>query len=204
MPARSKSSSIAAQGRRRSSAERETRKSTPSVAVHHFVLWIEGGTELTQELEDRLFEAGCDDALLAASHGRVFLEFDREDGSLAAAVASAIRDVRSAGYSIDKIGLDDLVNSAEIARRVGRSRASVSQLIRGDRGPGAFPPSFQSAGHSPLWQWQDVHAWFSRAGLPGSTGEKSELYEIDLAFQLVRRIPDKSRRDRLIELLESA
>ncbi|HEU5315664.1 MAG TPA: hypothetical protein VFX49_06105, partial [Chloroflexota bacterium] len=56
---------------------------------------------------------------------------------------------------------DELVNAADIARRTSRSRASVSHLVEGRRGPGNFPSPRASVGQRPVWDWLDVANWFA-------------------------------------------
>lgn len=56
--------------------------------------------ESSDELEDKLFDAGCNDALISYQGGRCSLEFDREAESLEIALATAVSDVCSAGYSV--------------------------------------------------------------------------------------------------------
>jgi hypothetical protein len=170
----------------------------------HFILWLEGRGPLSQEIEDQLFEAGCDDALVGSFHDRPFLEFDREAATLLAAVTSALRDVKKLNLIVDHIGLYEFVTASEIARRTNRTRASVSQLISGERGPGDFPDPFQPADPSPLWLWPDVEAWLARyEGKEPADATASELRKINTAYQLVRRIPDRDDRNRLLEELAS-
>ncbi|MGH9334471.1 MAG: hypothetical protein ACRD21_12055, partial [Vicinamibacteria bacterium] len=59
---------------------------------HNFVLVVSGVSEPDSRLEDALYEAGCDDAILAFRNGVAYLEFDREAPSLEDAILSAIRD----------------------------------------------------------------------------------------------------------------
>ena len=61
---------------------------------HDFTLVLEGVRDL--EVNDALFEAGCDDATLSIRSGQAFLTFARRAESLSAAVDSAIRDVAKA------------------------------------------------------------------------------------------------------------
>ncbi|HEV7221742.1 MAG TPA: hypothetical protein VGN42_03520 [Pirellulales bacterium] len=79
------------------------RMNGPSLAVHTFDVYLAGVAELTGELENRLFEAGCDDALLAMKNGRVYLTFDREARSREDAIDSALRNIADAGYSYEEI-----------------------------------------------------------------------------------------------------
>lgn len=79
----------------------------PAVGVFAFTVILDGLRDTTQELEDRLFEAGCDDASLCRRDGIVYLEFDRHCESLAEAIGSAVRDITSAGCKPAKILLVD-------------------------------------------------------------------------------------------------
>src|SRR4029079_9205825 len=109
---------------------------------YDFTLALTGITELTREIEDALFEAGCDDATLSLRCGRIYATFSREADSLKDAILSAINDVRNAGIGADVLRVDEcnLITQAEIARKSGRSRQLIHQYIKGIRGPGGFPP----------------------------------------------------------------
>lgn len=129
---------------------------------HDFALIVDGVSTLTQDVEDALFNAGCDDATLSMQYGLLYLEFSRAANSLRDAILSAIRDVQSAGIGAVVLRVDecDLVTLAEIARRIGRSRQLVHQYSIGKRGPGRFPPpECHIADHAPLWAWCAVSYW---------------------------------------------
>jgi hypothetical protein len=74
-----------------------------AVGTYAFTVILEGLRDITQDLEDRLFEAGCDDASLGRCDGVVSLQFDRDSDSLAEAIGSAVRDITSAGCKPAKI-----------------------------------------------------------------------------------------------------
>lgn len=80
-----------------------------AVRTFAFTVILDGLRDTTQELEDCLFEAGCDDASLCRRDGVVYLEFDRHCASLAEAIGSAVRDITSAGCKPAKILLVDEV-----------------------------------------------------------------------------------------------
>jgi hypothetical protein len=63
-----------------------------------FTLMLEDVAKVTDKLEAKLFEAGCDDALLFSRDERVYLDFTREASVRSEAVASAVRDVVRAGF----------------------------------------------------------------------------------------------------------
>jgi hypothetical protein len=70
-----------------------------------FTLELTGAEDLTTELADALFLAGCADATLSKSGGKLWLDFDRDSESLEEAVRTAIDNVRRAGerlgFSLD-------------------------------------------------------------------------------------------------------
>jgi len=129
---------------------------------HEFTLVLDNGFEINDATENMLFEAGCDDALLLSRNGIVYLDFDREAASLEEAIFSAIKQVEgeSSLNKIKRIEPSDFVTSAEIARRLNRSRQSVQQLISGHRGSGAFPiPLAGVTTKTMIWSWVDVTRW---------------------------------------------
>ena len=48
-------------------------------------------------IEDRLFEAGCDDSLMCTVNNEIYLEFTRDADNLDVAIQSAQRNIESAG-----------------------------------------------------------------------------------------------------------
>ena len=62
-----------------------------------FTLVLSGVRELTREVLDALYEAGCDDALIGMRDGVAYADFCREADSFPRAVASATRSVEAAG-----------------------------------------------------------------------------------------------------------
>jgi hypothetical protein len=62
-----------------------------------FTLQISGIDAKQDDYEDRLYGAGCDDALIAIVDDAIYLDFDRAAGSFEEAVQSARRDVERAG-----------------------------------------------------------------------------------------------------------
>ncbi len=132
---------------------------------HDFTLVLAEPLELTDDISDRLFAAGCDDATVSQRGGRLFMQFSRAAASLKDAILSAIADVRKAAIGTDVLRVDDchLVSQADIARRIDRSRQLVNQLINGQRGPGDFPPpACAQPEQQPLWNWCEVAAWLCR------------------------------------------
>ena len=66
---------------------------------YEFTLILSGVSELTPEVLDALYEAGCDDALIGMRDGTAYAEFCREADSFQKAVLSAINNVETMGLS---------------------------------------------------------------------------------------------------------
>lgn len=72
--------------------------------THTFTLVLDTSPEtIVGPFADALFEAGCDDASLGASEGKVRLDFDREAPTLIEAVCSAIEEVASVGGRVLRV-----------------------------------------------------------------------------------------------------
>lgn len=153
--------------------------SSDTGTVHSFTLILDGADPLTDENLDRLFEAGCDDATFGARAGQFHAEFDRAAPSFGEAVRSAVRDVERAvpGLRVVRVEPEEFVTTADIARRLKRSRESVRLLVQGERGPGYFPPpAVWVGGKRPLWRWSDVAVWCARS-LKGACPNVGSLHE---------------------------
>lgn len=88
--------------------------------------------------------------------------FDVEADTFADAVLRAIEQVEGVpGLTVVRVEPDQLVWASEIADRVGRTRQSVDQLVKGQRGPGGFPTPVSGSSRNPLWRWAEVEAWFA-------------------------------------------
>ncbi|MGH3611580.1 MAG: hypothetical protein ACRDRK_02960 [Pseudonocardia sp.] len=175
---------------------------------------IIAGIELADADLAALFEAGCDDATFARERdGSVLSLFDREAGTPEAAVLSALADVEAAGINARVVRVaveDDWLTAAEVAERVGRTRQSIGQLVRGDRGPGGFPaPVARQGWPNPLWSWLEVAAWFSAyepiaVHKTGATLSPDFLAEVNDRLDLRERrrhVPDAPWRPQLDEAL---
>lgn len=133
-----------------------------------FALIVGGISELTEEVENALYEAGCDDATVSIQYGLLYIEFSRTASDLQDAILSAIQQVQSSGIGAVVYRVDDcnLVTASDIARRINRSRQLVHQYMTGQRGPGGFPPpQCYITDNKPLWAWCAVSFWLSENDL---------------------------------------
>ena len=60
-------------------------------------------TEVTEEMADKLFEAGGDDCLASSRDGVVTIAFDREANSTEDAIRSALQTIHQAGFAAKSV-----------------------------------------------------------------------------------------------------
>lgn len=118
------------------------------------------GTEHSDELIERLGNAGCDDALVGIGHaGRIALEFVREGYSARGAVLSAIADVKRAIPDADLVEASpDLAGVTDIAEAVGCSRQNMRKLLLSR---GSHSPAPIHEGNAALWHLAPVLRWLT-------------------------------------------
>jgi hypothetical protein len=132
------------------------------MANYNFTIIAAGVDHEAEDFEDRLFDAGCDDATISVQKGAIVLEFSRASRNFTHALVSAVKDVQRAGARVDHIEPDYLVSLSDIAKRADVSRASISLYAKGERGD-AFPaPVARVTTESPLWDWFEVARWMFR------------------------------------------
>jgi hypothetical protein len=73
---------------------------------YEFTLILKGSPELTEEIADELFQAGCDDGTPGTLDGVFSVDFHREAETLEAAINSAIGNLKSAGYEVDHVEIE--------------------------------------------------------------------------------------------------
>jgi hypothetical protein len=135
--------------------------------IFQFTLILDGVDENTSGLEDSLYEAGCDDALINFKNGTVYLDFDREGDDLEKTILTAIKDIESSdlGARIVSVAPEHLVSLTEIADRASITKQAVSLFVQGERRTGDFPhPVLKVANKSPLWRWSAVAKWLYQHG----------------------------------------
>jgi hypothetical protein len=82
---------------------------------YEFTLILGEPLELTDDIADALFAAGCDDGTPGTCNGVFSIDFHREAASLEEAIRSAIEDVRTAGYEVARVEIE-----AEAVTQVNR------------------------------------------------------------------------------------
>ena len=73
---------------------------------YEFTLILKGQLELTEEISDELFKAGCDDGTPGICNGVFSIDFHREANSLEEAIRSAIANVNTAGHPVERVEIE--------------------------------------------------------------------------------------------------
>ncbi|MDF1761370.1 MAG: hypothetical protein P1U40_12625 [Coxiellaceae bacterium] len=176
---------------------------------YKFTLILDGVSDTTEDLEDQLYEAGCDDALIYFRNGTVLLDFSRQSSSLEKAVLSAIKAIESipAGAQVISMSPDALVTEAEIAKRLNKPRQSVSlwaKRVRRQAIP--FPnPISGLADKSPMWRWLDVVKWLHQQQLVDDITmlESARFVESLNAVLTARDSDTQAHRQHILQQLKS-
>ena len=73
---------------------------------YEFTLILKGVSELTEEIADELFEAGCDDGSPGICNGVFSIHFHRMANSLEEAIYSAMANVKSVEYEVERVEIE--------------------------------------------------------------------------------------------------
>jgi len=73
---------------------------------YEFTLILEESLELTEDIADELFEAGCNDGTPGTCNGVFSIDFRREANSLEEAIRSAIAEVKSTGHKVARVEIE--------------------------------------------------------------------------------------------------
>jgi hypothetical protein len=76
--------------------------------THEFTLIYTGVEDITEEMANALYEAGCDDALIGMRDGLFFAHFGRDAPTFREALISAIDDVERSGQPLTLVRVEPL------------------------------------------------------------------------------------------------
>lgn len=81
---------------------------------YDFRLILSGVTALNDDVENAIYEAGCDDATLSLCDGLCRLDFTRDAATLKEAILSAIADVQKTPLRVIRVESDIYQTIADI------------------------------------------------------------------------------------------
>jgi hypothetical protein len=76
------------------------------MTVFGFRVILDGIDVMTDDIAESLYQSGCDDCSPFSSDGLAGAVFDREAPTLDAAVATALHDIRKAGYRVARVEIE--------------------------------------------------------------------------------------------------
>jgi hypothetical protein len=91
------------------------------MSTFEFQLILGNVTEMSEEVADTLFEAGCDDGTPFSSQGTAAIGFSRDAESMEQAIRSAIADVNKAGFVVSRVEPSDEMVFERINQELARS-----------------------------------------------------------------------------------
>jgi predicted DNA-binding transcriptional regulator AlpA len=143
-------------------------KEIPMREYEFELLFKVNSNEEMNDLIDRLYEAGCDDALIGSGKsGVIGLSFTREAASAAEAFESAIKDVKKAIPTASLMeAKPDFVGVSDIAETIGCSRQNVLKIFASTEAPMPI-----HSGNTSLWHLSEALKWLNE-------GKRAERYNI--------------------------
>lgn len=158
--------------------------------TYHITLTLQGEHTESDALEDRLYEAGCDDATLCFNGRTAYLEFDREAASAREAVTTAIANVEAAGCQVAHSEQGGFVTLASVAYLSELPIKTLRAWANGQRGKkleASFPaPHFGISSGSAVYYWPEVAAWLVENG-------KLESRYLEVAQAVIELLPMRER-----------
>lgn len=137
--------------------KKETKNKT-----YTFTLILEDTREPDEVIENSLFEAGCNDALLHSRNGNAYLTFDRKARTYKEAAFSAVKQVESTGkVMVRSIEPRDLMSMNQIAEYTSLSRQYLNKLLKGEISSKTPPPHPYSniQKRNTLWSLREISEW---------------------------------------------
>jgi hypothetical protein len=74
---------------------------------YQFTVVLAGRSEMTTDMAEALYTAGCDDGHPWSSEGVAAITFDREADHLESAIRSAVADVQKAGFTVKRVEIEE-------------------------------------------------------------------------------------------------
>jgi hypothetical protein len=128
------------------------------------------GRDLDDALATEFY--GAFDGLVSMAHGALLITVFLDEDDLIRQARQWLEAVEQRLNVVVEAVDRDLVNVADIARRVGRTRQAVQLWVTGKRGPGSFPVPVGAPGGSRVWAWADVEAWLDRGAVAAPDAER--------------------------------
>jgi hypothetical protein len=84
--------------------------------TYEFSAVLKSPTALTEDLANRLFAIGCDDATPSSSDGVVAIEFSRDANHLETAICAAVANAQKSGCVLRRSTIEDQLGVQQAVR----------------------------------------------------------------------------------------
>jgi len=140
---------------------------------------------------DKLFEAGCDDAMIGVGMpGCLSLDFTRKAKSASAAVFSAIKNVKAAVPGINLIeAAPDLVGLTDMAEILGCTRQNMRKIMLKENMHSLIPVH---SGNPSLWHLSSVLKSFIKIEKYNNFSTLQELAATNMTINHVKNLKEIS------------
>lgn len=143
---------------------------------YDFTIALSGVDSTTDGLEDRIFEAGCDDTLLCFCNEIPYLEYTREAETAEAAIQQALTQLTDAGFAVSSIQQAGFVTVTGAAAMADIKKSTFDHYAKGRRGEGFPAPRYGLQSGTPLYYWPEIATW-----LVDNQKAPAQLLEVALA-----------------------
>jgi hypothetical protein len=135
---------------------------------------------------ERLYESGCDDALIGiGKQGYIALDFIRDAASAFEAVASALSNVKTAIPTATLIeAAPDFVGLTDTAKILGCTRQNMRNLLVGSRAGSPFPIY---EGTPSIWHLSEILTWLKEDKNYPIDDALLEIAKINMEFNLAKK-----------------
>lgn len=151
---------------------------------YEFTVTLSGVDLSTPDLEDRIFEAGCDDTLLCFCGDIPYLEYMREADTAEAAIQEAIGQLTDAGFAIASIQEAGFVTVTGAAAMADIKKSTLDHYAKGRRGEGFPAPRYGLQSGTPLYYWPEIAKWLV-------DNKKAPVHLLEVALAAVKLSADQ-------------
>lgn len=171
--------------------------------THQFTLYIDGPSEITDEMEDALYKARCSDGMLGIQNGSLFIDFIRKAPTLLKAVMSAVKQIEKAipGAKVSGLKPSPFLTQSELAKVMDVSREYVRLLTSGQRGAGGFPAPVMSSRKRLYWDVSNVLEWYSKADVKAGNTDLRNAKDLVTLFLALEIRNNRDEYQRALEII---
>lgn len=154
--------------------------------TYEFTITLTGVDLFTDDLEDRIVAAGCDDALLCFCGETPYLEFARPADNAEAAIRTALAELANVGLQAASIQEAGYVTVTGAAAMADIKKGTLDHYAKGRRGEDFPAPRYGLQTGTPLYWWPEIAEWLV-------SNEKAPATLAEVAKAAIKLAPDHNQ-----------